>query len=173
MTVLDIVLQTPGAADRERVRAMVEGAGVFRSDEVAVALEVFDDAVAAPGQDYWPLGAYEGDRLVGFALFGPVPCTLGTWDLYWIVVDPTTRRGGIGRLLMRQCEAVVRREGGRLIVVETSSRTDYAPTRAFYDHLGYRAQAVLPAYYARGDDLVVYTKYLHSSHSSDHGTAHG
>jgi len=44
--------------------------------------------------------------------------------------------------------------------VETSSRSDYVPTRAFYEARGYTRAATIPAYYAPGDDLVIYTKDL-------------
>lgn len=159
-----VSLRAPAADDRERVRAIVEASGVFRPDEVPIALEVFDGAVAAPGRDYWAVGAYGDDgQLVGFAAYGPTPCTLATWDLYWIAVDPAMQGRGIGRQLMAHCEAAITAEGGRLIVVETSSRRDYAPTRAFYGRLGYAEQATIADYYAPGDSLVVYTKDLASS----------
>jgi ribosomal protein S18 acetylase RimI-like enzyme len=159
-----INLRAPAAEDRGRVRSIVEASGVFRPDEVPIALEVFDGAVAAPGRDYWAVGAYDGDgRMIGFATYGPTPCTLATWDLYWIAVDPAIQGRGIGRQLMAHCEAAITAEGGRLIVVETSSRRDYAPTRAFYGRLGYTEQAAIADYYAPGDSLVVYTKYLASS----------
>jgi ribosomal protein S18 acetylase RimI-like enzyme len=153
-------LRAPRAVDRDRVRAIIEASGVFRPDETPVALEVFDGAVHAPGRDYWGIGAYAADRLMGFAAFGPVPCTLATWDLYWIVVDPTLQGTGIGRQLMAYCEETIVAEGGRLIVVETSSRADYAPTRAFYRRLGYEERAAIPEYYAPGDGLILFTKYL-------------
>ena len=51
-------------------------------------------------------------------------------------------------------------DGRWLVVVETSSRADYAPTRGFYEARGYSRTATIPAYYAPGDDLVVYTKDL-------------
>lgn len=155
-----VELRAPQAADRRRVREVVEATGVFRPDERDIALEVFDGAVAAPGKDYWAVGAYQDEVLVGFAAFGTVPCTVGTWDLYWIAVDPALHGSGIGRTLMAHCESTIVAEGGRLIVVETSSRTDYGPTRAFYERLGYRADATIPDYYAPGDGLVVYTKSL-------------
>jgi D-alanine-D-alanine ligase len=155
-----VTLRVPRADDRARVLAIIEATGVFRPDEVAIALEVFDAAVAAPGRDYWPIGAYRDDQLAGFAICGPVPCTLATWDLYWIAVDPATHGAGIGRQLMAHCEATIRAEGGRLVVVETSSRADYGPTRAFYRRLDYREAATIPEYYAPGDALVVYTKLL-------------
>ncbi|MDH4043194.1 MAG: GNAT family N-acetyltransferase [Gemmatimonadota bacterium] len=155
-----VALRAPTSADRGRVREITEASGVFRPDEVAIALEVFDGAVAAPGKDYRAVGAYEDDRLVGFAAFGPVPCTVATWDLYWIAVDPVLHGSGIGRTLMAHCEAAITAEGGRLVVVETSSRDDYGPTRAFYRRLRYHEHAAITDYYAPGDGLVVYTKSL-------------
>jgi len=148
----------------------VEATGVFRSEQRDIALEVFDGAVAAPGKDYWAVGAYRDGTLIGFAAFGTVPCTVATWDLYWIAVDPALHGSGIGRTLMAHCESTIAAEGGRLIVVETSSRKDYGPTRAFYERLGYRADATIPDYYAPGDGLVVYTKSLApSARMASHG----
>lgn len=158
-----VTLRMPVAADRERVREMVEATGVFRPEETLIALEVFDGAVAAPGADYWSVGAYDAGRLLGWAAFGSTPGTQGTWDLYWIVVDPAHQAGGIGRRLMCHSEQTIAAQGGRLVVVETSSRVDYVPTRRFYERLGYAARAVIRDYYAPGDDLVVYVKSLRSS----------
>lgn len=154
------VLRRPAAADRTRVRELVVATGVFRPAEVAIALEVFDGAVAAPGKDYHALGAFLEDRLAGWAAFGPTPGTVTTWDLYWIAVDPAVQRLGIGQHLMTACEETITAAGGRLVVVETSSRADYGPTRAFYRRLGYQARAVIPEYYAPGDDLIVFTRYF-------------
>jgi ribosomal protein S18 acetylase RimI-like enzyme len=165
-----IALRPPVAADRARVRWLVESAGVFQLDEVPVALEVFDDAVASPGSDYRPIGAYDDEALVGYAIFGPVPCTLTTWDLYWIVVAPALQQRGLGRQLMAHCERAIRTEGGHLLVAETSSRQDYRPARDFYERLGFTRQAVIPEYYAPRDDLIVFTKDLRAS---DGETAHG
>jgi ribosomal protein S18 acetylase RimI-like enzyme len=140
---------------------MVRATGVFRPSEVEIALEVFDGAVARPGADYRSLGANDpAGRLTGFTLYGPTPGTESTWDLYWIVVDPNVHRQGVGRGLMTATERDIVSRGGRLIVVETSSREDYRPTRAFYERLGYARAAHIPGYYAPHDDLVVYTRSL-------------
>ena len=155
-----VTLRAPRAADRTRVAEVVEATGVFRPDEVDVALEVFDDAVAQPGVDYHALGAYDDDRLVGYTCYGPTPCTVHTWDLYWIVVDPAAQRLGVGQSLMAATEGAIRDRGGRLVVVETSSRADYGPTRAFYKALRYARAAHIPEYYAPTDDLIVFAKQL-------------
>ncbi|HXV90774.1 MAG TPA: GNAT family N-acetyltransferase [Gemmatimonadales bacterium] len=132
---------------------------MFRPSEVAIAVELLDRA-AAGDDDYRFVGAFDGDDLVGYACWGPTPGTEGTFDLYWIAVDTTRQGGGVGSQLLTHVERTLQAGGGRLIVVETSSRADYAPTRAFYERRGYTRAATLPGYYAPGDNLVIYLKEL-------------
>lgn len=156
-----LALRSPRPSDRGRVVEIVRATGVFRPAEVDIALEVFDGAVQRPGADYHAVGAYdESGRLIGFACYGPTPGTEATWDLYWIAVDPGTYRRGTGRALMAASERAMSEAGARLVVVETSSRADYRPTRAFYQALAYAVAARIPDYYAPHDDLIVYTKRL-------------
>jgi ribosomal protein S18 acetylase RimI-like enzyme len=158
-----VTLQPLRAEQRERVREIVEATGVFRREEIDIALEVFDSATAAPGLDYTGVAAVDDEgRLLGFACYGHTPCTESTWDLYWIAVDPQAHRHGVGRRLLEACEAGIAALTGRLVVAETSSRADYGPTRAFYEARGYRVAARVPDFYAPQDDLVVYTKRLES-----------
>ncbi len=152
------VLRHLTAADRGRIEEITRAVGVFREDEVPVALEVFDSSVAG-SFDYIALGAELDGRLAGWICWGPTPCTAGTYDLYWMAVDPAAQGAGLGTALIGTME---QRLAGvaRLIVVETAGRADYAATRAFYQVRGYRATAVIPDFYAPGDDQVVYVKTL-------------
>jgi D-alanine-D-alanine ligase len=151
-------LRTLTAADRGRVEEISRAVGLFRADEIAVALEVFDAEVAG-SPDYCALGAEHDGRLAGWICWGPTPCTLGTFDLYWMAVDPALHGAGVGTALLHAMEA--RLAGvARLVVVETAGRPDYAPTRAFYEARGYRAVSRIPDFYAPGDDQVVYVKSL-------------
>ena len=75
-------------------------------------------------------------------------------------MDPERQGAGIGTQLLGAVEAELTAEGCRLIVVETSSRAAYEPTRRFYERRGYTRAATLPGYYAPGDDLVIYLKEL-------------
>jgi ribosomal protein S18 acetylase RimI-like enzyme len=74
-------------------------------------------------------------------------------------VDPTLQGSGIGAALLRAMEGRLA-GSARLIVVETAGRPDYRPTRAFYESRGYRKAAIIPDFYAPGDDQVVYVKAL-------------
>jgi GNAT superfamily N-acetyltransferase len=154
------VLRTLNAADRGRIEEITRAAGLFREDEILVALEVFEGA-AAGSPDYVALGAEHDGRLAGWICWGPTPCTLGTYDLYWMAVDPALQRTGVGTALVRAME---RRLAGvaRLIVVETAGRPDYRDTRAFYQARGYSVAATIADFYAPGDDQVVYVKSLSS-----------
>ena len=157
-TLIAPVLRHLTAADRGRIEEITRAVGVFREDEVPVALEVFA-AAAAGSPDYTAIGAELDGRLSGWICWGPTPCTVGTYDLYWMAVDPALHGAGVGTALIGLME---RRLAGtaRLIVVETAGRSDYAATRAFYRARGYRATAVIPDFYAPGDDQVVYVKTL-------------
>lgn len=145
-------------ADRARVDVITRAVGLFRDDEIPVALEVFE-ATAAATDTYEGVAAERDGTLVGWAAWGPVPCTLGTYDLYWIVVDPHLHRAGVGGALLTAMEQAI---GGRArqVVVETAGRADYAATRAFYERHGYRVAARIPDYYAPGDDLITFVKRL-------------
>lgn len=153
-----ITLRPLRFSDRPRVEAITRGVGLFRDDEIPVALEVFD-ATAAANDSYEGVAAEADGALVGWASWGPVPCTLGTFDLYWIVVDPAWHGTGVGG---RMVEDMERRVAGRarLICVETAGRADYQGTRGFYERRGYRAVASIPDYYAPGDDQVTFVKVV-------------
>ena len=153
-------LRPVGRAHRARLEQLTRDTGLFREEEVATAVELLDESLAGD-EDYQFLGAFDDEQLVGYACWGHTPGTEGTSDLYWIVVDRTRQGGGIGSRLLTEVERRLTADGRRLVVVETSSRADYIPTRGFYEARGYTRVATVPAYYAPNDDLVIYTKDLH------------
>ncbi len=137
---------------------MTRAVGLFREEEIPVAVEVFESTALA-NDTYEGLAALQGGEVVGWISWGPTPGTLGTFDLYWIVIDPAHQGAGIGTALVDEME---RRIAGRarLIVVETAGRPDYEPTRAFYRGRGYEAISVIPDFYAPGDDKVTFVKRI-------------
>lgn len=153
--------------DRERVAEVLVSTTAFSSDEVDVALELFDEchpersegsARAVPSGDYELVGAFDAnDLLMGYACFGPTPATDGTYDLYWLAVDPASQGQGVGRTLLRHVESSLAKRRARLLVVETSSRVDYAQTRTFYARSGYAEVARVRDFYATADDRIILT----------------
>jgi GNAT superfamily N-acetyltransferase len=145
--------------DREIVRRMIAGSGFFTAAEVNVAVELVDERLAkgaASGYEF--LFAEEEGRVVGYACYGEIACTVGSYDLYWVAVDPELRSRGLGRWLMTRVEEAVRARGGRTIYAETSGRAQYEPTRQFYLRCEYEQVAEFPDFYAPGDAKLVYAK---------------
>jgi GNAT superfamily N-acetyltransferase len=148
-------------ADRDAIMAFVTATGFFRPDEIAIAQDVLDDALAEGADGLYGYRSYTAvldGKPVGWICFGPTPCTLGTYDIYWIVVAREHHRMGIGKILLAQAETCIRDASGRVAVIETSSKELYDPTRAFYLKHAYFEEARLRDFYAPGDDKVVYLK---------------
>ena len=152
-------LRPVGRAHRARFEQLTRATGLFREEEVATAVELLDDSLAGDA-DYRFVGAFDGNQLIGYACWGPTPGTEATHDLYWIVVDRDRQGAGVGSQLLDEVERRLAADGARLVVVETSSRPDYEPTRRFYERRGYTRTATVQAYYAPADDLLIYTKDL-------------
>jgi ribosomal protein S18 acetylase RimI-like enzyme len=151
-------------SDIAGVRRITESTGFFSAAEIEVAVElvqarlsrgvlsgyyfVFADPDPPPGES------------LGYSCFGPIACTVSSFDLYWIAVQDRFRGIGLGTLLLAEGEAAIRRMGGRRVYVETSSRSQYNPTRIFYSRGGYRQEALIPDFYAPGDAKIIYLKEL-------------
>ncbi len=147
--------------DRQTVRHLVASTGVFSPVEIDVAVELIDDRLKlGPKSDYHFLFADQEGRTVGYTCYGPIPLTAAGFDLYWIAVDKELHGRQIGRLLLERTEKLIHEAGGRLVYIETSNRSQYAPTRGFYLRCGYRQEALLKDFYAPGDDKVIYVKGL-------------
>ncbi|HWP83275.1 MAG TPA: GNAT family N-acetyltransferase [Bacteroidota bacterium] len=148
--------------DIEPMTEILRATGMFRPDEIEVAVELMEIVVNEPHQqDYMMYTSITEDGTVrGYYCVGPTPMTQGAFDLYWIAVHPSHQGKGIGREMMKHCEDLVRSQQGRLILAETSSQEKYAATNAFYQRAGFTASARVNDYYAPGDDLIIYTRYL-------------
>jgi ribosomal protein S18 acetylase RimI-like enzyme len=142
--------------DHQGILAVTAKIDIFSDEEKDTVRELWDDRETG----YNFLVARHEGQVVGYSCFGERALTEGTYDLFWIAVDPSARRMGVGVALMRATESEVRARGGRLIVVETSGLEEYASTRAFYEAAGYEKEAVLRDFYKAGDDLVIFTLHL-------------
>ncbi len=148
-------------ADREAVRAIVESTGFFNPGEVAVAVELVDERLAkGPASGYHFVFAERERRVGGYACYGHIAGTAASFDLYWIAVDASCRRGGLGKRLLTEAERLIGEAGGKRIYVETSTRDQYHPTRAFYERCEYRLEVVLQDFYAPGDGKAIYVKAI-------------
>src|SRR5438477_4141050 len=99
-------------------------------------------------------------EVLGYVCFGPTPLTESTYDLYWIAVDKSKHRGGVGKRLLKFAEEEIVRRGGKMLLVETSSQETYGGTIQFYEKTGYELVGKIKEYYKPGDDKLIFMKKL-------------
>jgi ribosomal protein S18 acetylase RimI-like enzyme len=138
---------------------IVRDTGFFNDAEALMAKELADATLAKPDEYLFFIAECE-EKPVGYACSGNIPCSDGSYEIYWIAVLREFQRLGVGKLLIETVEAAVKRRGGRKIFISTSGTPRYEPTRTFYEKSGYTKAAVLKDYFAPGDDEVVYEKVL-------------
>jgi len=155
------VIRALTAADRAAVCRILQACGAFTPEEVAVALELVDDAIVRGGEgDYRAFVADRVDEVRGYVCIGKTPMTATTWHLYWLCVDPEAWGRGVERALQAYVESFVRRSGGERLVLEASSQPGYRRARRFYEANGYRQVGCIPDFYKANDDCLVYCKAL-------------
>jgi D-alanine-D-alanine ligase len=147
--------------DRQAVGRLVRATGFFSEEEADIAVELVEERLAkGDASGYFFLLAEEGDRLLGYTCFGPIPGSAHNFDLYWIAVDPGEQGRGVGRTLMAASERIMAGCGARRLYADTSSRPQYESTRTFYLSCGYVQEAFLADFYAPGDGKVIFVKTL-------------
>ena len=147
--------------DTEALVKLAAGTNVFKPHEIVALEEVLGDYHAENhAHGHQAVTFEQNGQILGFAYFAPAAMTDRTWYLYWIAVDKDVQARGVGAFLLRHAEEAIRKAGGRLFLIETSSLPQYALTRKFYLKHAYEQHAVLRDYYADGDDMVIFRKHF-------------
>jgi ribosomal protein S18 acetylase RimI-like enzyme len=146
--------------DRTRLRAILVETRAFSSEEIDVAMELIDIVLTDENQKDYMIQCMvdDQDRPVGYICYGPVPMTQGTFDLYWIAVDPDFQGRGAGSRLLTFLEGAIRKAQGRMILADTSSIPQYEDSRKFYVKEGFQEVARVLDYYSPGNDRITYCK---------------
>ncbi len=160
--------ETVEQADTRRIRQLVASTGYFSETEIDIAVELVEEFLAkGPASGYLFLFAEQtsgtDSTVVGYVCYGEIPCTMGSYDIYWVAVDPACQGQGIGKRLLHETEQRMRQLAGRHVYAETSGRPQYANTRQFYEHCGYEVASELLDFYGPGDSRVTFCKKLTQS----------
>jgi len=147
--------------DKPKIMSILKETSFFRTGELRVAEEVLDDAFAQGAEgDYQSYVAEEDENIIGWICFGLTPCTLDTFNIYWLVVAPERQRCGVGSYLMQYAANAIKGSKGRMVVVETSGSNRYLSTRRLYEKMGYFEASRVKDFYTVGDDKVIYVKHI-------------
>lgn len=148
--------------DEEQIISLLHATNVFSDEEISIAQELMEIYLNEPNQKDYEIFSFENEQeyLLGYVCIGPTPATQGTYDMYWIAVSPNAHNNGVGTALLRFTEEHIKQKNGYLLLAETSSTEKYMSTRAFYEKKGFQLLARINEFYKRGDDLIIYGKYL-------------
>lgn len=147
--------------DKRVLMQILKSTPEFKPYEVVVAEEVINGHLRDPaGTGYNILIAEDDGEVAGYICYGETPCTVGTWDIYWIAVAQEMRGKGIGQLLTEAAEKAIKTARGRMAIIETSSTPQYENTRRFYEKRGYQTVARIADFYTPGDDKLILKKTL-------------
>ena len=148
--------------DRASLLSMLIKTRSFTSAEIDVAMELIDivlkDQIQKDYQIYCMVD--DQDQAIGYICYGPTPMTQGTFDLYWIAVDPDFQKQGVGSNLLDFLGKVVKELKGRMILADTSSIPQYEKTQNFYLRNGFQEVARVLDYYHPGNDRVTFCRRL-------------
>jgi ribosomal protein S18 acetylase RimI-like enzyme len=152
-------IRAMAVSDKDEVMRILEDTPEFKRSELVVAEEVIDEYLEDPaGSGYRIVVAELDGKVVGYHAYGPTPLTSGTWDLYWAAISQAVRGRGVGTALVTYAEDQIAEAGGRMALIETSSKPEYELTRRFHRSLGYVEICRIPDFYEPGDDKIVFWK---------------
>ena len=148
--------------DRARLFSMLIRTQAFTSEEMSVAMELIDIVLKDRIQKDYQIQCMvdDQDQPIGYICYGPAPMTQGTFDLYWIAVDPDSQKQGIGSKLLNFLEKLLRELKGRMMLADTSTIPQYERTRRFYVSNGFQEVARIPDYYHPGNDRITFCKKI-------------
>lgn len=146
--------------DSAALIALAVAAGMFPANETATLDKMLADYFGG-NRDMGHICVFDdegGPR--GVAYCAPEPATDRTWNLLMLAVHPDAQGQGHGAALVSYVENILRANGQRLLLIETSGLPSYARTRAFYVKCGYMEEARVRDYYQAGEDMILFRKVL-------------
>jgi ribosomal protein S18 acetylase RimI-like enzyme len=148
--------------DRATLLSILIKTRAFTSAEIDVAMELIDIVLKDQIHKDYQIDcmAEDQDLAIGYICYGPTPMTEGTFDLYWIAVDPDFQEKGAGSKLLDFLVQEVKVGGGRMILADTSTVPFYEKTRKFYVKNGFQEVARIPDYYYPGNDRITFHRRL-------------
>jgi ribosomal protein S18 acetylase RimI-like enzyme len=149
-------------SDWPEIEAIAGRAAVFTDEEMDALGAVWEEYVLLGGDDsgYYFLIERQDPSTLGFICYGPRDLAEGVCDLYYLAVDPGSRRQGVGRRLIRACEGEAQDSGARMVIAETSSAARHEPARSLYLATGYVLEAGIKDLFGAGEDLEIFVKRL-------------
>lgn len=144
------------ASDILALESLIHNVGIFKPSEASsFAQSLYSHFQGEADGRAWFV-ASDG---LGAAYVAPEP-GMGVWNLLFLGVQPEARRSGLARALVLKIETQLRRQGARMLLIDTSTEPTVEAARHFYFALGYETASLIPDYWAPGDGKLTFCKKL-------------
>lgn len=152
-----IYIREMSKSDIPKVKTIIDDNHMFPAEYIdEMTVNYFNQET----EDMWFILEQEDAGIIAVAYCSPERMTEGTWNLLLIAVLKQFQGCGVGSTLITFIEDKLKTLLVRVLLVETSGLPEYERTRNFYPKCGYKQVAVIPEYYASGDDKIVFCKHL-------------
>lgn len=156
------MFRSPVPGESPELVSLAASTGAFQPGEaeelLGGVLEGFHAGSLGEGHQVQVWADDQTGDIAGWVYFAPSFAAEGVWDLWWIGVDPGSQGKGVGGELLQCVESSVQADGGRLLIIETSSTNPFDSVRRFYAKRGYEDCGKIPDFYAEGDDKITFAK---------------
>lgn len=149
--------------DRNRLLQILIAADQWMDDEVAAAMAQVDWALRNGNDGEYRVYVAErtsgAEKIVeGYACYGPTPKTDRVFDLYWIAVEPSARKKGVGSALLHRVEEELEARKARMLLIETSSKESFRSAVEFYRASGYQEISRIKDFYRLQHDKIIFSR---------------
>ena len=143
-----------GAVSGDAARVAELTTASASANESAVAQYFVHRAFAIDGSDARCLVAERDDAVIGCVVYGEVAGTIGTGRLLYVVVEPSSRRQGVGAALCAAAMTTLESLGVRRVFVELADDGQGSPRR-FLEANGFMPAGLVADYYRDRTDLLI------------------
>ena len=155
-----MIIQPVTHTTKSAVLHVAESCGLFQAEELGELDGMIDAFLSGDLEDHQWLALHEDDQIKAAAYYAPETFADGVWNLYFIGVLADEQGKGRGSAILEYVEDKLRRQGQRILIIETSGLDGFELTRKFYDQHGYTVEARIRDYYQEGEDKVVFWKKI-------------
>lgn len=126
------MIRTGTLQDIPSLITLAKATGLFEPQEIEVFGDMLSEQLTenSESEDRWIVDDDNGIK--GAAYYAPETFAQGVWNLYFIGVHPAEQGKGCGSALLHYVEQTLKRQGDRILLIETSSLSSFEKTRAFY-----------------------------------------
>jgi hypothetical protein len=153
------------ARDRGKIYDLMQLYELCKPGEIEAILHRIDFSLFDDEQRLYRviIAENENKELMGYAVFGPDPQAVKTYQIYNLVPSPRIKNGEIIVNLLRYIEDKIVKYRGRIIVIELSSHFRYKNQYETYLKENYNLSSKINNLYSEGEDKLILAKNLASS----------